>query len=216
MSTEPGFYLAIDSIGGGMGAIDKLKGAPLQDKEAILAFIGTEFRPYHLDADSGVAENDPLVISPDEDAGNKRWILSHGVFAGLTLYGNITMPNDGTVDIGTGQLTCGSINRASGTLFFNIGGAAKLSLSNTTATFSVPFYIKEQAAASQDFATYGQLWIDNSDPCRLRFTNDIGGDFYVVVSDAGTGGAESAGAGKQYVEMEIAGSVYKVLHDGTV
>jgi len=97
MSAEPGFYLCIDSIGGGTGAVDKLKGAPLQDKEAILAFIGTEFRPYHLDDDSGAAENDPLVISPDEDAGDKRWILSSGVFAGLTLYGNITMPNGGII-----------------------------------------------------------------------------------------------------------------------
>jgi len=87
MSAEPGFYLCIDSIGGGTGAVDKLKGAPLQDKEAILAFIGTEFRPYHLDADSGEVENDPLVIEPNEDAGDKRWILSSGVFAGLTLYG---------------------------------------------------------------------------------------------------------------------------------
>lgn len=104
MSTEPGFYLAIDSIGGGTGAIDKLKGAPLQDKEAILAFIGTEFRPYHLDADSGIAENDPLAIKPDEDAGDKRWILSKGVFAGLTLYGNITMPNDGTMGQAAGPL----------------------------------------------------------------------------------------------------------------
>jgi len=44
----------------------------------------------------------------------------------------------------------------------------------------------------------------------------VGGDFYAVVSDAGTGGVDSAGAGKQYVEMEIGGVVYKVLHDGTV
>ena len=76
--------------------------------------------------------------------------------------------------------------------------------------------LKERAAADGDTASYGQIWVDNSDPCRLRFTNDVGGDFYTVVSDAGTGGADSAGAGKQYVEMEIAGLVYKVLHDGTV
>jgi len=94
MSTKPGFYLCIDSIGGGIGAVDKLKGAPLQDKEAILAFIGTEFIPYHLDANSGAAENDPLVISPDEDAGNKRWILSKGVFAGLISYGKLQVESN--------------------------------------------------------------------------------------------------------------------------
>jgi len=38
----------------------------------------------------------------------------------------------------------------------------------------------------------------------------------LIYSDGGTGGAASAGAGNQYVEIEINGNVYKVLHDGTV
>lgn len=38
----------------------------------------------------------------------------------------------------------------------------------------------------------------------------------LAMSDGGTGGTDSAGAGKQYVELEINGTVYKVLHDGTV
>lgn len=37
-----------------------------------------------------------------------------------------------------------------------------------------------------------------------------------VYSDGDTGGTGSAGAGNQYVEMEIGGTVYKILHDGTV
>jgi len=39
---------------------------------------------------------------------------------------------------------------------------------------------------------------------------------YACRSDGDTGGTGSAGAGKQYVEMEINGTTYKVLHDGTV
>jgi len=35
-------------------------------------------------------------------------------------------------------------------------------------------------------------------------------------SSGTTGGVASAGAGNQYVELEIGGVVYKVLHDGTV
>jgi hypothetical protein len=38
----------------------------------------------------------------------------------------------------------------------------------------------------------------------------------VPVSSATTGGAGSAGVGNQYVELNINGTVYKILHDGTV
>lgn len=37
-----------------------------------------------------------------------------------------------------------------------------------------------------------------------------------VESDGTTGGADSAGEGKQYVSMTIDGTTYKILHDGTV
>jgi len=38
----------------------------------------------------------------------------------------------------------------------------------------------------------------------------------VATGDGTTGGAASAGAGSQYVEITVAGTTYKVLHDGTV
>lgn len=37
-----------------------------------------------------------------------------------------------------------------------------------------------------------------------------------ATSDGTTGGTGSAGAGTQYVELDVGGTVYKVLHDGTV
>jgi len=39
---------------------------------------------------------------------------------------------------------------------------------------------------------------------------------WMTSSDGDTGGSASAGAGNQYVEVNINGTVYKVLHDGTV
>jgi len=42
------------------------------------------------------------------------------------------------------------------------------------------------------------------------------GNHYIAVSDAGTGGTDSAGSGKQYVELKIGATTYKILHDGTV
>lgn len=41
-------------------------------------------------------------------------------------------------------------------------------------------------------------------------------DAALATSDGTTGGAASAGAGKQYVELVIGGVTYKILHDGTV
>lgn len=41
-------------------------------------------------------------------------------------------------------------------------------------------------------------------------------DLFVPTSSGTTGGTGSAGAGNQYIEMEVDGVVYKVLHDGTV
>jgi hypothetical protein len=35
-------------------------------------------------------------------------------------------------------------------------------------------------------------------------------------SDGTTGGTGAAGAGNQYVELNVNGTTYKVLHDGTV
>jgi hypothetical protein len=42
------------------------------------------------------------------------------------------------------------------------------------------------------------------------------GGIYITRRDGDTGGTGSAGAGNQYVELEINGTTYKVLHDGTV
>jgi hypothetical protein len=43
-----------------------------------------------------------------------------------------------------------------------------------------------------------------------------GGEDHVAMSSTNTGGAGSAGAGNQYIEIHINGTTYKVLHDGTV
>jgi len=50
---------------------------------------------------------------------------------------------------------------------FDKTGAAKLSAN---------LHIKEQAAAATNIATYGQLWVKNTEPCELWFTDDAGAD----------------------------------------
>ncbi len=82
--------------------------------------------------------------------------------------------------------------------------------------FAENVFIKEKNVATTDQTGWGQFWVKNNTPNRPRYTDDAGTDFWVPVSDGGTGGASSAGVGNQYVELEINGNTYKILHDGTV
>jgi hypothetical protein len=74
-------YGAIALTGGGTGALDKLDGAILNDKDGALVITESSFSVYFLDDDSGVAENSPFVIAPDSNPGNKRWILKNSSVA---------------------------------------------------------------------------------------------------------------------------------------
>lgn len=104
MAGEIGHYCGIDFIGGGIGAVDKIDGSVLQDKDAFLVVTSSVFAPLSLDADSGAGESSPQIIAPNTNPGDKRWILTGGVFAGLTLYDNIVMPDGGTIGIADGPL----------------------------------------------------------------------------------------------------------------
>ena len=87
MAGEIGHFCGIDYIGGGLGAVDKIDGSVLQDKDGFLVITPSQFAPFSLDADSGLGENSPQIISPNVSPGDKRWILVGGVFAGLTIPG---------------------------------------------------------------------------------------------------------------------------------
>lgn len=87
---------------------------------------------------------------------------------------------------------------------------------NQLLTIENSISLKEISAANADTAAYGQIWVKDDTPNLLKFTNDAGADYFVALSDGDTGGAGSAGAGNQYVELNIGGTTYKVLHDGTV
>lgn len=91
MAGEIGHWCGIDFIGGGLGAVDKIDGAALQDKEGFLVITPTVFAPFSLDVNSGAGENSPQIIAPNTNPGDKRWILTGGVFAGLTLYDSISV-----------------------------------------------------------------------------------------------------------------------------
>lgn len=47
-------------------------------------------------------------------------------------------------------------------------------------TFSDSLFILEKAAANADRAGYGQLWVKNTSPAELWFTDDAGLDTKIV------------------------------------
>ena len=73
------FYPYISLTGGADGALDSLDGSVLKDGDAAYVVIPSTRRTYvyTLDADSGATESSPSVISPDSNAGNKRWVLTN-------------------------------------------------------------------------------------------------------------------------------------------
>lgn len=78
--------------GGAAGALDWQDGADLSDGDTAFVISATGFYVYLLDADSGAAESSPEIISPDNNAGNKRWILLPGYFQDVYTAGSST-PN---------------------------------------------------------------------------------------------------------------------------
>lgn len=89
--------------GGSTEALDGIDGAGLLDGD--FAFVMTAagmLYVYVLDADSAAAESSPSIISPDNNAGDKRWLLK-------SAYSAANVPSGGTA----GQ----ALVKASGTDF---------------------------------------------------------------------------------------------------
>lgn len=74
------FYPYITLTGGADGAVDSLDGSVLSDNDGVFVIEKSSghMRPYILDEDSAATESSPGVISPDSNAGDKRWI--HATF----------------------------------------------------------------------------------------------------------------------------------------
>lgn len=87
-------YAATGLTGGTDGDVDKIDGSVLNDGDTCVATVTDTVYEYRLNASSGAAESSPDVISPDSNAGTKRWILQKGEFNELTT-GKATV-DDGT------------------------------------------------------------------------------------------------------------------------
>lgn len=72
--TAGGFGAPQGLTGGCDGCLDKIDGDLLFDGAQATASDGDGVYMYRLDETSGLTESSPYIISPDSNAGNKRWI----------------------------------------------------------------------------------------------------------------------------------------------
>lgn len=141
----------------------------------------------------------------------KQVIVTNGAGT-ITLSGpqdldTVDSPTFDNLSLGTGELTCGSINRASGTLTLEIGGTAELSLTSTLALFGGEIEIAKikltaiggyaikltnktggNTVAGQLVAVYSASAID--DAFKTSAANDDG--VFGVVLDAGVADGSEA------------------------
>jgi hypothetical protein len=88
--------------GGASTDLDGIDGAGLS--EGHRAFVITD-EPYiyfyRLNATSGAAESSPDIIAPDNNAGQKRWVLVE-VYGSATLFSEETVADEAEITLATG------------------------------------------------------------------------------------------------------------------
>ena len=170
------YRVAISHLGGGVGALDNIDGSDLSDgHKAVVVESSGQVWWYNLDTDSGLDEDGTnfSVISPDANAGTKRWIL-----VGKT--GRVLIPDD-TVDQGDNSIV--------GTLAWHIADASSNPTTitilpgthtlSTNTTIPITMVLKPQN---------GAILQDDTDNATLTVTGTIeAGDYQIFDFTNGTG-----------------------------
>jgi hypothetical protein len=121
------FYPYTSLTGGNAESLDSLDGNLVKNGDGALVITGNEYIAYTLDEDNGNNESVPDIISPDTNAGNKRWV-------------RVSSAIDGKIDTVTGQNGMvayfnnnGHLN-ASTVNYNNLQNATKIQSKNVAAT----------------------------------------------------------------------------------
>jgi len=68
-------YIKTALIGGTVNSLDGINGTLLNANDVGLVFTNNVMYPYLLNALSTRTESSPSIITPDSNAGTKRWLL---------------------------------------------------------------------------------------------------------------------------------------------
>lgn len=118
----------------------------------------TQAYDAQLDDIAALAVTDGNFIVGD----GANWVVESGDTARTSLgVGSGDSPAFAGVSLGTGELTCGSINRATGTLTLEIGGTAEVSVTSSAVTLGGNLVIPDDGTIGQ--ATGPLLTFDDTD-----------------------------------------------------
>lgn len=158
-------------------------------------------------AETTPASTDKVLI--DQGAGAYKYCT----LANLLNYGDVSIPN-GYLYIGAGSADVLGQNLGEGAFITHSAGSARFFANGADASTrgDYVFYLQESDGGNSVIA----MQIDKDQNVTVPNGELSEGGVRVATGDGTTGGSASAGAGNQYVEISIAGTTYKVLHDGTV
>ena len=148
---------------GGAPALDGVDGAGLLDGDVAFAYVSGFSYFYVLDDDIGGAESSPDKITPDANAGDKRWVLQ-----------GIILPNAGLKVLDTNGSHCliikpGSDLSADRILTITTGDAARtLTLAGDVSISTFAATMLDDAAAGDvlttlGVSTYAKTLLDDAD-----------------------------------------------------
>lgn len=134
--SDIGLWGATALTGGSTQALDEIDGASLEDGHYCLTTTSDTFYVHRLDASSGAAESSPGVISPDTNAGSKRWIL---ITSGDQALVESASPDFTALDLGGTIVYSGSAITVDtgGGINIDLGGAAGDDFTIETSQFVV-------------------------------------------------------------------------------
>lgn len=148
---EPGIYCCIALTGGGLGALDKLDGAILNDKDGARVITESGVYVYFLDEDSAAAENSPFVIAPNNNAGDKRWILQMPTANEIVGTGSPALSLTGTTELDS------SGGAITGTLADGVVIGGKKTIIMTDATTSSTISVAHHITSDPEVFTFAQV-----------------------------------------------------------
>jgi len=133
--------------------------------------------------ESGATARTSLGLGSVENTALSTWAGTTNIttLGTITTVGNITIADGGTIGQVSGPLL--TFNDTTNTFAITqctVCVGSSTSKSKLTVEGSIT--LEEKASAGGDTANYGQIWVEDTIPCRLMFTNDVGVDYIVDVT----------------------------------
>ena len=202
-------YLSKTTLtGGGATALDSIDGAGLTDGDIAHVYAAGGKYEYKLNATSGATESSPEVISPDANAGTKRWILQRASLVNQIISVSASVGSNAlTVGLNPCTLEFRSTTLTTGVPVARTVAAALSLVVPSTATLGTTAGVNNRLAI---------LAIDNAGTVELAIANLTGGvnldeTTLITTTTISTGADSAAGiysaTGRTNVAFRVVGFI---------